>query len=434
MPRHVREVNLSTREARKRLQPRKKPYYRALDEGLHLGYRKSHKGSAWVIRWYRGAGTYGTSNLAGRPDDILTADGTTTLNWSQAQATARKIFEKKQREATGVDDVQIGPYTIKAAMADYTSAYNRRGGKAPDHLRAVTDALILPALGDLNIASLSRRRIETWHQDLAKAPPRVRTKMDAEQKYREVDPTAEAERRRRSTANRVLTVLKAALNHAYHERKVSSDDAWRSVKAFRGADAARIRYLSDDESRRLVNACSKDFRPIVQAALLSGCRYGELIALTATDYNPDSGTLHIRISKSGKPRHVVLTAEGMRFFKSATASKTSNELIFTKPAGSAWGKSHQQRPFKEACKAARLPIMSFHELRHSYASRLVMKAVPLAVVASQLGHSDTRMVEKHYGHMAQSYVAKTVRAAFGTLRIVKRDNVASFRPRVSLVK
>ena len=66
-------------------------------------------------------------------------------------------------------------------------------------------------------------------------------------------------RRRRSTANRVLTILKAALNHAHREGRCASDDAWRTVRAFREADAARLRYLSDDEARRLTNACPRGF-------------------------------------------------------------------------------------------------------------------------------------------------------------------------------
>jgi integrase len=156
----------------------------------------------------------------------------------------------------------------------------------------------------------------------------------------------------------------------------------------------------------------------VQAALLTGCRYGELTALLASDYNTDAGTLHVRLSKSGKARHVVLSEEGQTFFRAATSKKADNQLIFSKPDGGKWGASHQHRPFKLACKHAKLGDLTFHELRHTYASRLAMKGVPLAVIASQLGHSDTRMVEKHYGHMAPSYVADTVRAAFDSLGIV----------------
>jgi integrase len=67
--------------------------------------------------------------------------------------------------------------------------------------------------------------------------------------------------------------------------------------------------------------------------------------------------------------------------------------------------------------------MAFHELRHSYASRLVMRGVPLGVVATQLGHTDSRMVEKHYGHMSASYVADTVRNAFTDMGLVRDTNV-----------
>ena len=424
MPRHVREVNLSTREARKRLPVVKKPYFRSLDEGLHLGYRQSHSGSAWVLRWYKGNGVYEVKNLDGRPDDVLTADGVTVLNWSQAQAKAREEFQRLQRSAEGLEEApKAGPYTVKDAMADYLTAYKRKGGKSADRTETAINNSILPALGDVVVAKLTRRRIEDWHEGLANAAPRLRTKAGKKQNYRKVENSPETIRRRRSTANRVMTILKAALNHAHANRQAASDDAWRSVKAFREVDAARIRYLNDDEARRVVNGSAADFRPMVQAALLTGCRYGELTALLVADFNADSGTVHIRVSKSGKPRHVVLTDEGRKFFAAAITGKTGDALIFTKSDDTRWGDSHQQRPFKAACAVAKVGALTFHELRHTYASRLVMAGAPLAVVAAQLGHSDTRMVEKHYGHMSTSYVADTVRAAFTGMGIVEATNV-----------
>jgi hypothetical protein len=57
-----------------------------------------------------------------------------------------------------------------------------------------------------------------------------------------------------------------------------------------------------------------------------------------------------------------------------------------------------------------------------------MRDVPLAVIAAQLGHADTRMVEKHYGHLSAGYVADTVRAAFGTLGIVEPPNAVPTDP------
>jgi integrase len=52
-----------------------------------------------------------------------------------------------------------------------------------------------------------------------------------------------------------------------------------------------------------------------------------------------------------------------------------------------------------------------------------MKGVPMAVIAKQLGHADTRMTERHYAHLSPSYVAETIRANFPTLGIVPKSNV-----------
>ena len=131
----------------------------------------------------------------------------------------------------------------------------------------------------------------------------------------------EAVRRRRASANRTLTVLKAALNRAWREGKISSDEAWRRVEPFEEADAARVRYLTVAEAKRLLNACDPDFRRLAQAALATGARYGELTALRASDFNPDSGTIHVRTSKSGKGRHIVLNDEGAALFRSLAAGK-----------------------------------------------------------------------------------------------------------------
>ena len=131
--------------------------------------------------------------------------------------------------------------------------------------------------------------------------------------------------------------------------------------------------------------------------------------MRAGDFNPDSGTLFIGKSKSGKARHVVLTDEGRRFFARLAAGRASDALLLTKADGSRWGASNQIRPMAEALKAARIAGGSFHILRHTAASHNVMAGVPLGVVATNLGHADTRMTEKHYAHLAPSYVAEQLR-------------------------
>ena len=115
----------------------------------------------------------------------------------------------------------------------------------------------------------------------------------------------------------------------------------------------------------------------MQAALQTGCRYGELCSLEVTDFNRDAGTLAIRRSKSDKVRHIVLTDEGAEFFKGLTAGRAGNEPMFGRQSGG----SHQLRPMAEAVIRAKItPAISFHGLRHTWASHAAMNGVPLLVI------------------------------------------------------
>ena len=73
----------------------------------------------------------------------------------------------------------------------------------------------------------------------------------------------------------------AALEHAFNEEKTPSADAWRRVKPFKDVSAARIRYLTVAEAKRLINASQGTFRHLVQAALQTGARYSELARFKA---------------------------------------------------------------------------------------------------------------------------------------------------------
>ena len=423
MARTVRNPKIDTRSARARFPERREPYWTVISAGNALGYRRGAKGGTWIAKFRDAEGKRHIESL-GAADDARDADGLSVFSFSQAQERARVWFQRKAREQAG-DFVPLDrPYSVADALVDYRADYRRRSGKATDRLDASAAAWIGPELGTVSLDRLTKGRIVGWHQKMAETPPRLRTKPGAAQRHREADASAEAVRRRRSTANRVLTILKAVLNHAHREGRCASDDAWRTVRGFREADAAKLRYLSDDEARRLTNACPADFRALVTAALLTGCRYGELTAMTVDDFNPDAGTVRVRTSKSGKPRHVVLTQEGRDFVVRLAVGKSGSARLFLRSTGKTWAKSEQQRPLAAACAAARIePVVNFHGLRHTYASRLAMRGVPLAVIAAQLGHSDTRMVEKHYGHMSPSYVADTVRAAFGSLGLIEPSNV-----------
>jgi len=404
MPRTVRNPKLDSRSARAKLPARSAIYWVSLAPGCALGYRKGPKGGVWIAK-YVGGGLRQQKAL-GSADDVLDPDGVLAVCYADAQRRAREWFE-----AVTQPMAPSGPYTVAGAMADYLDWFSISGRKSVKETETSANAFILPQLGAEQVKALSAAQLRQWHAAIAASPPRLRTRPGRKQNVRDTSDDPEALRRRRASANRILTVLKAALNHAWREGKVPSDEAWRRVAPFREADAARVRYLDRDECRRLVNASPEPLRAIIRAALLTGARYSELARMTVADYHSDSGTVLVRTSKAGRLRHIELTAEGLEFFQQATVGRTGAAPLFHRD-GAPWGKSHQQRPLVETCRAAKIsPAASFHTLRHTYASLMIMDSVPLMVVARNLGHADTRMVEKHYGHLATSYIRQAIRSA-----------------------
>jgi len=386
----VRERKLDSPAARAKLKHSGKPYWRAIDPGLHLGYRKGLAGGKWVLRRYLGDERYEVETI-GAADDHSSSNGVETLDFFQAQRKAREVAALAKAPGS-----PRGPFTVAAALDAYFERLKHEGSKSFGDARGRARIHIIPALGDVPVADLTRDKLCQWLAGMA-------GKANGGQDGAGV-------RQHRASANRVLTILRAALNQAFRDSNAASDVPWRTVQPFRGVDAPRLRYFTKDEVTRLVNAAQGNFRDLVLAALHTGCRYGELTRLRAGDFNPDSGTVFVGQSKSGKARHVVLTDEGQRFFETLTAGRPGGALMLAHADGAAWGPSHQIRPMAEACSAARIePAAGFHILRHTAASHLVMSGVPLNVVAHNLGHADTRMTERHYSHLAPSYIAETIR-------------------------
>ena len=211
MARTLRDAKLDTRSARAKLKARREPYWRSISEGLAIGYRKGAKGGTWIARHY--SSDHGRRFRAlGTADDVANADSEHVLSFSQAQTTGRRWFaELASGDRT---DGAHGPYSVAQALDDYKADYQRRGGKALKRLEWTIDAHIKPELGQMLVEKLSRRHLEAWHSKLAESPRRLRTTPGKRQKHGEADNSPDGIRRRRSTSNRVLTIIKAALNLA----------------------------------------------------------------------------------------------------------------------------------------------------------------------------------------------------------------------------
>jgi integrase len=424
MAKTVRDTKLESRPARAKLPQRREPYWKGIGQGLHLGYYRGSKTGTWHVR-YRGDRKKYVSEVLAQADDIMDSDGMDVLSFFEAQERARAWHVMQQRAETGIRSTAQN-YTVDAALDDYL-AWFKTERKSVAFTQNTLDTHIRPELGHIELKKLTTKQITDWRNKLATTPPRIRsTALSSEVKYKKLDDGATDEwRKRKSSANRTLTILKAALNHAYREGFIGSDDAWRRVKPFHNVDNPTKVFLTHEECKRFINACEASFRNIVQAALFTGCRYGELGKLTCADIDIESGSCLIRASKTGKSRRVTLSDEAIRFFTNLAAGKRADALLITHDNGSKWGKSHQNRLFANALKSASISKeISFYGLRDTHASHLAMQGVPMAVIAAQLGNS-ARICEKHYAHLSPNYVTDTIRANLPVFGTPTRNKVAS---------
>lgn len=323
MARTVREARLETRSARLKLIQRPEPYWRAIHEGAHLGYYRGSRGGKWVARFRQsGANTKGyQKETLGEADDFNEADGERFLDFKQAQDSARAWFAAMARH--GARDLRS--LTVADVLDEYMDAFR---GKSVVATRSRINAILKPDLGGLKVSELTKKIIADWHEKRATSPARLRTGRRAKSPNLRPIEGEDGVRRRRSTANRDLTVLKAALNRAASLKEGLPVEAWRNVKPFSKVDGAKLRYLSDEEARRLVNATNSAFRPMVQASLLTGARYGELRAARAADFDASAGVLWLKDTKAGVPRVVYLESEGTQLLLRACAGKRPTDLIF----------------------------------------------------------------------------------------------------------
>jgi integrase len=354
----------------------------------------------------------GAADGPGKP-----ANGTHVRSFQQAlEAALRWFSELAKADAAGV---HIGPYTVADASREWLAAWTgSEAGKrnSEGNLRNH----IAPALGQIEVAKLKRQEVQAWLQRLPTKPPlrhqrhKESTKKLPPSKRSKItfdlnDP--ETIRKRRDTANRIFNDLSALLTMAYENGKVHSKAAWETVQRFENVDQAKNEYLTLEEAKRFIEACPQDFRDFVRAALIVGARYMDLARLTVAAYDPQIRAISLVQGKTRKQKHIFLTDEEAAFIEQMMSGKRSKALLFTQANGKPWVKGSQQSRMVNALKAAGIDRhVRFHDLRHTFGTLLALNGTSIQLIADQLGHSGTRIAEKHYAHYSPAYVATTIRA------------------------
>jgi integrase len=167
----------------------------------------------------------------------------------------------------------------------------------------------------------------------------------------------------------------------------------------------RTAIMTEAQTRAAIEhyAPGDPFRPFLECLFATGCRPGEMAALTAADLNLDAGIAVLHAHKTGKkigrPRVIYLTAHAVEILK-ALASRRPSGPLFLNERGEPWSKNACVCSFRRLRKALGYgPEGTAYSLRHGFATGALERGVPIATVAELLGHTNTSMVSMHYGHL-----------------------------------
>lgn len=154
-----------------------------------------------------------------------------------------------------------------------------------------------------------------------------------------------------------------------------------------------------------ISPCDKHLKPIVITALNTGMRRGEILSLTWDRVDLKHGFILLDITKNGERREIPINGTLLATFKGLTRRLDIPHVFYD----SKTGKPYQdvKKSFHSACKTAKIKDFHFHDLRHSFASQLVMAGIDLTTVKELLGHKTLTMTLR-YAHLAPGHKVKAV--------------------------
>jgi integrase len=210
-----------------------------------------------------------------------------------------------------------------------------------------------------------------------------------------------------ATVNREVACLIRILNVAVEWKKLQSNPIGK-LRPLKEHGIAE-RFLSEEEADRLLTACSPSLCPIVTTALYTGMRKEEILGLTWARVNLKNRSLRLVETKNGEQRDVLLNTTMMRLFETLPRN---SEFVFTNSRGDRY--HCIKTAFAAAIRNAKIDHLRFHDLRHTWASWLVMGGVDPLTVKDLGGWKSLAMVHR-YAHLSDEHRRKAVETLDGRL-------------------
>lgn len=305
-------------------------------------------------------------------------------------------LELKKAEGRAASGLGSGPYGArKIRFRDFASEYleYQRAVVSPNSARRYHTALkvLVLAFGDRHLPALRLADIEKYKAARSRA----------------VGPwTVAAE----------IGVLKHMLNLAVKWGYLASNPANQVKKP---KLEHRLRFLSEAEIHLLLAFCDQEIRPIVSLALLTGMRLSEVLGLTYSQIQLKERAIRLPNTKSGEPQTVHLNDTVLDEIRHLPPGKGEQRVFSIHP------RVLNER-FRKACQKAGIKNFRFHDLRHTFCSRLVMLGANLRAVQALARHKSISMTMR-YAHLRDEYLAETVRLLNGEVgqKLVRNFDVGN---------
>lgn len=201
-----------------------------------------------------------------------------------------------------------------------------------------------------------------------------------------------------STLNRELGFIRAAFYLGIKNKKASVNPM--SDVEFMEEHNERNRFATQDEIKRLLANAPRNLYPVIVTAINTGMRKGEILELEWKDVSFEQKTITVKNSKNGKKRVVPINAQLENILRECYNRKPQAKFVF----GSKKGERYQQIStlFKNLTVKSGIEDFKFHDLRHTFASYMIMSGADPVTVMQILGHSSLRMTER-YAHLSQEH-------------------------------
>ena len=205
-----------------------------------------------------------------------------------------------------------------------------------------------------------------------------------------------------ATVNRELACLKCMFNKAILWGK-TYDNPVRQVKLFK-EDNQRKRYLEQDEIPKFIESCSDHLKPIVIVAVFTGMRKSEILNLRWEDIDFKRGIIYLLFTKNNEKREVLMNDIVSKTLLSVERHKDS-PYVFLSHTGKPY--TNVRKSFDTALKKCGIIDFKFHDLRHTFASQLVMMGIDIKTVQELMGHKTIEMTLR-YSHLSPDHKKKAV--------------------------